>query len=280
MHILFDTMKKLFISLSFFFFTFIYCEAATVDTISVFSPSMKKHLKTVIIRPENSSSKPIPTLYLLHGYSGNYSNWVEKVPHIKSLADQYNYMIVCPDGGYGSWYWDSPIDESYRYETFISKELVTAIESKYAVIKEREGRAITGLSMGGHGALYLAIKHQDVFGAVGSTSGGVDIKPFPNNWEIIKRLGEYSENRERWENNTVMNMLHLLKPNALKIFIDCGYDDFFYAVNQKLHNELIYLKIPHTYLNLPGAHTWEYWSQSIIYQMAYFDMYFKGKLLK
>lgn len=273
-------MRKIITVLFTILFAFNFSEAASVDTISIFSNSMNKNIKAVVIKPDKSENKPLATLYLLHGYSGNYSNWVEKVPKIKSLADQYNYMIICPDGGYGSWYWDSPIDKNYRYETFIAKELVSEIEANYNVIKTKEGRAITGLSMGGHGALYLAIKHQDIFGAVGSTSGGVDIRPFPNNWEIIKRLGEYKDNKETWENHTVINMLHLLKPNSLKIFIDCGYDDFFYNVNQKLHNELIYLKIPHTYLNLPGAHTWEYWSQSIVYQMAYFDLYFNGKLTK
>ena len=74
-----------------------------------------------------------------------------------------------------SWYWNSPVDPKSQYETFISDELIKAIDSKYKTIKNRTGRAITGLSMGGHGALYLAIKHQDVFGAAGSMSGGVDI---------------------------------------------------------------------------------------------------------
>lgn len=250
--------------------------SAKVDTISVFSASMNKHIKAVVISPANSDKKTLATLYLLHGYSGDYSNWIEKVPFIKTLVDRYNYMVVCPDGGYGSWYWDSPIDKSYRYETFITKELIATIESTYNVCKGREGRAITGLSMGGHGALYLAIKHQDVFGAVGSTAGGVDIRPFPNNWEISKRLGAYADNRSLWESYTVANMLHLIKPNSLKIFIDCGYDDFFYTVNESLHDDLIYLNISHVYLNLPGKHNWEYWSESIAYQMVFFDQFFRN----
>ena len=100
-------------------------------------------------------------------------------------------IIVCPDGGFGSWYWDSPVDAGSQYETYVSNELVTWIDSKYKTIKTRKGRAITGLSMGGQGALYLAFRHQDIFGAAGSMSGGVDIRPFPetgiwqNDWVII-----------------------------------------------------------------------------------------------
>ncbi len=101
------------------------------------------------------------------------------------------------------------------------------------------GRAITGLSMGGHGALYLAFKHQDIFGAGGSMSGGVDMTPYPNNWEISKRLGTYAEFPERWENNSVINLTHSLTPGSLAIIFDCGTDDFFYKVNVKLHERLV-----------------------------------------
>ncbi len=269
-------MKHHFLTIFILFISGLVANAASVDTIEVFSTSMNKNIKTVVIRPENAGNKPLATLYLLHGYSGNYSNWVQKVPYIKTLVDRYNYMVVCPDGGFGSWYWDSPIDKNFRYETFITEELLTTIEAKYVVCKTKAGRAISGLSMGGHGALYLAIKHPDIYGAVGSTAGGVDIRPFPNNWEIAKRLGEYSENKNLWDSHTVMNMLHLIKPNSLKIFVDCGYDDFFYKVNEKLHKELMYLSISHVYLNLPGKHNWDYWEQSIAYQMVFFDEYFRN----
>ena len=94
--------------------------------------------------------------------------------------------------------------------------------------------------MGGHGALYLAFRHQDIFGAAGSMSGGVDIRPFPNNWDLEKRLGKQSEYPERWEQHTVIELLHLLTPNSLKLIIDCGTEDFFYEVNKKLHDCLLY----------------------------------------
>jgi len=272
---IFKTMKNLYsLLLLFIFISSNQAFASRVDTVEVFSASMNKKIKTVVIRPDDQKSKVIPTLYLLHGYGGNYSNWVEKVPYIKALVDRYNYMVVCPDGGHGSWYWDTTPD--FQYETFVSNELVEYIESNYNVCKHRTGRAITGLSMGGHGALYLAIRHQDVYGAVGSTAGGVDIRPFPNNWDMSKRLGEYAANKEKWSEHTVMEQLHLIKPNSLKIFIDCGYDDFFFGVNEELHKKLSYLNIQHSYLNMPGKHDWNYWAQSIAFQMAFFDQFFRN----
>jgi S-formylglutathione hydrolase FrmB len=216
-------------------------------------------------------------VYLLHGYSGNQNDWINSAKGVEKNADQYNLLIVCPDGNYNSWYWDSPVDPKSQYETFVSKELVAAIDAKYKTIKDRKGRGITGLSMGGHGALYLAFRHQDVFGAAGSMSGGVDIRPFPNNWDMAQKLGSYAEFPERWEKNTVMNQLNLLTPNSLAIIIDCGTEDFFYNVNEKLHQELLYRNIPHDYITRPGEHNWPYWTNSVKYQMLFMSNYFSSK---
>lgn len=249
--------------------------AAVVDTIQIYSQSMQKNIKAVIITPDTyASASEFPVVYLLHGYSGNQLDWITKATGFEKAVDQYNLMIVCPDGGFGSWYWNSPVDPKSHYETFVSDELVKAIDAKYKTIKDRTGRAITGLSMGGHGALYLAIKHQDVFGAAGSMSGGVDIRPYPNNWDMAKQLGTYAEQPERWEKNTVINMLNLLTPNSLAIIIDCGTDDFFFKVNENLHQQLLYRNIPHDYIARPGAHTWPYWTNAVKYQLLFMKNYF------
>jgi S-formylglutathione hydrolase FrmB len=259
---------------------FISGQAAIVDTIEVHSQSMQKDIKVVIVTPDNyASSKKLPVVYLLHGYSGNHLDWISKAKGFEKAADQYNFIIVCPDGGYASWYWDSPVDPKSQYETFVSDELIKAIDTRYKTINDRTGRAITGLSMGGHGALYLAIKHQDVYGAAGSMSGGVDIRPFPNNWDMAKHLGTYSEYPERWESNTVINMLNHLTPNSLAIIIDCGTEDFFFRVNENLHQQLLYRNIQHNYIIRPGGHSWPYWTNAVKYQMLFMKNYFDNARL-
>lgn len=269
--------KFIFLNLFSFFLAQI-THAAVVDTVDTYSASMKKTIKAVVITPDNyANAQALPVVYLLHGYSGNYADWITKAKGFEKAADQLQIIIVCSDGGYGSWYWDSPIDPNFKYETYVSKELVDWVDSKYKTIKNRKGRAITGLSMGGHGALYLALRHQDVFGAAGSMSGGVDIRPFPNNWDMALRLGKYSEYPERWEKNTVINMLNLLQPNSLALLIDCGTEDFFYKVNENLHQQLLYRNIPHDYITRPGAHNWNYWTNSIQYQLLFMNNYFKSQ---
>lgn len=254
---------------------FVFAQAAIVDTIQIYSHSMQKNIKAVIITPDNyASAKGLPVVYLLHGYSGNHLDWITKAKGFEKAADQYNLIIVCPDGGYASWFWNSPVDPKSQYETFISDELVKAIDSKYKTIKDRTGRGITGLSMGGHGALYLAFRHQDIFGVAGSMSGGVDIRPFSNNWDMARQLGTYAEYPDRWEKNTVINMLNLLTPGSLAIIIDCGTDDFFFKVNENLHQQLMYRNIPHDFITRPGAHTWPYWTNAVKYQFLFMKNYF------
>ena len=250
---------------------------AGVDTVSTHSAIMKKEIKAVVITPKNyDTSKEYPVTYLLHGYSGNYASWIKGAPLIEQLADLYQMIIVSPDGNFDSWFWDSPTNPESKYETYVIKELIPFIDENYETIPSKEGRAITGLSMGGHGALYLAIRHQDIFGVAGSQSGGVDITPFPENWNMKGYLGTKAEFPERWKEFSVMGQLHLLSKNNLPLIIHCGTDDFFYQVNLKLHEELTYLNIPHSFTSNPGGHTWDYWRDSVQYQLLFFNNYFKG----
>jgi len=274
-------MKKAICTL-FLMFVFFSAKAAKTDTIQVFSPSMNKSIKTCVITPDDykKSNKKFPVVYLLHGYSGNYGSWAKDFKDLARQVDQYGFIVIGVDGNFSSWYFDSPIDPTFKYETYVIKELIPFVDKNYKTIASRESRAISGLSMGGHGALYLSFKHQDVFGAAGSMSGGVDIRPFPENWDIKKRLGTLTEFPGNWEKNTVTNMLELVKDNKLKMIIDCGVDDFFMDVNRELHNKMLALKINHDYIERPGKHNIEYWENSLKFQLLFFDNFFKETKLK
>src|SRR5690606_5322643 len=121
--------------------------AAKVDTVETRSQAMGKMIKAVVVTPDSyEAGSRFPVVYLLHGHGGNYANWVDKAPAIKDAADRYGFIIVCPDGD-NSWYWDSPVDKNYQYETYVAKELISWVDQNYKTIADRKGRAITGLSM-------------------------------------------------------------------------------------------------------------------------------------
>lgn len=271
-------MKRITLILSLIILAQLAFSRVQVDTISVFSPKMKKEVKSVVIVPENySDRKHYPVVYLLHGYSDNYAKWVKTVPAIKTLATKHQLILICPDGGYSSWYFDSPIDSAFQYESYITKDLLTYVDAHYSTIPDRSGRAITGLSMGGHGALYLAIRNKNLFAHAGSMSGGVDLRFSTKKFDIAKRIGSVETNPTEWDNRSVVNMVNNLKNKDLDLIIDCGVSDFFYQINAALHRRLLALNIDHDYIERPGEHNWQYWTNSIQYQLLFFDNCFRKK---
>lgn len=250
--------------------------AARIDTVAVYSPSMDKRVQTLVISPDKiSGTTPLPVIYLLHGYGGNHTTWLNIKPELPAIADRGGVLFVCPDA-VNSWYMDSPVRTSSRYETFITAELIPYIDSHYPVIRDRSGRAVTGLSMGGYGAMTLAMKHKELFGAAGSTSGGLDIRPFPRHWELNGLLGEQYEYPEVWEAYTPIQMIPRLENGDLAIIIDCGYSDIFRDVNEAFHRKLLEYGIAHDYYQRPGGHNFDYWGNSIDYQILFFSRFFAG----
>lgn len=245
---------------------------AKTDTISVYSKRMNKPIKVVVIQPDNLiKGKKLPVVYLLHGHGGNHRAWLQSAPQLEAKANELNMLMVMPDGSRNSWYMNSPINPAVQYEAFMINELVPYIDSAYPTNLKR---AITGLSMGGHGAFYLSFRNKGIFGAAGSICGGVDIRPFPKNWELNQLLGEINEQPSNWEANTVINIAEILQPGDLQIIFDCGYGDFFLNVNRALHQKLLQKKIPHDYTERPGAHNSAYWGSSIDGHLLYFSKFF------
>lgn len=249
--------------------------AAHVDTLSVASANLPTPMNVLVTVPDiAATANNLPVVYLLHGYSGNQNDWLDHQPRIKEMADRYGMIIVNPDGR-NSWYFDSYVRPDYKMESFIIDDLIPYIDKKYPTAADRTKRAITGLSMGGHGALYLAFRHPDIFANAGSMSGGVDIRPWPDNWNIKDALGDIKQYPRRWEDNSVINLVNRLKPGEININFDCGIDDFFAAVNEDLHRALVKAGIPHDYTQRPGAHTWEYWNNSLMHHLLYFHEAFR-----
>ena len=263
------------------FFSIQNVHAASVDTIGIYSNAMKKMIKCVVILPESykNPQNKFPVVYLLHGYSGNFSNWIQKVPQIKNYADEFQLILICPDGDFASWYIDSPVDPTMKYDTYISREVPHYIDSAYNTINDRKARAITGLSMGGHGALYLAWRNATIYGAAGSMSGAVELAPSKSKYNLPKVFGDSSE-VERMYKYSVVNVVRNKIDYTPALMISCGVDDQFIGVNRKLNEELLQMKIPHTYVEKQGKHNWDFWADDIGYQLMFFHKFFQNEIVK
>ena len=295
-------MKRLFVYL-FASITALSVSASRVDTVVIHSELMNRDIPVIIIVPtenvigcklsaaevskKSSNKKKIknqkstdvddkhfPVVYMLHGAYGNHKAWLEIKPDLPRLADEKQMIFVTPYA-LNSWYIDSPKMADFQYETFMTTELMSYIDKNYPTIAKRQGRAITGLSMGGHGALFLAMRHKDLYGAAAAMSGGVDIRPFPLNWNLPDVLGEMAANKQEWDSHTVVNQIDKIDDGDLWITFDCGEDDFFLEVNKDLHKRLLGRGIKHDFTTRPGGHTSEYWANSIDYHLLFFEKFFK-----
>lgn len=253
--------------------------AYTVETVTIKgAESDIEHNATVVLPDGYSNVKNYNVIYVLHGAHGTHLDWTAN-SDIEILADKFDVIIVNPDAGGNNWYVDSTVTGN-EYGTYITKDVVTYIDNSYSTNKDRSGRAITGLSMGGIGALNIAINNKNIFGTAGSMSGSVDIQPLSNSSGKIATFGELSDNKQAWEDYAIINQLHKItsgnskfvyngEPIELPIIFDVGADDFVYSMNKRLHEEMLNMNIQHDFIVRPGNHNWDYWKNAITYQIQF-----------
>jgi S-formylglutathione hydrolase FrmB len=270
----------------FLFPSFVWAQTK-VDTIEVFSNAMNKTLKAAVTTPSTyDGSKQFATLYLLHGGSGAFSDWHQKVTEpflVNRMAEQYNLVIITPGVGPSSYYYDSPLMDSVQYETYLIKELIPEIDKKYRTLAKKESRAITGLSMGGHGSIMLSTKHPDLFIAATSMSGVMNIDT--RLWKVSAEFSNLRQTQQKamlgddltydapFSTYTAVGLVEKMKENEIALLIDCGVDDFLLETNRQMHQMLLENGTPHDYTERPGAHTWDYWTNALPFHLLFIDKY-------
>jgi len=247
------------------------------------SDNLETKVPILVQKPENyESTKSYPLVFTLHGYSENYEQW-NKTTDLKKLATDYQMILVCPEG-FVNYYLNSPNLENFYYEDFFFQELIPKIEKKYSI--EKKNIFITGLSMGGYGALSLFIKHSDFFNAAASTSGALEFD-YENFKEISLKffesermtkdleitLGNPKEND--WKKFSISSLTESNRDFTKGFFIDCGLDDPLLSNTLKIKDLALSKKLPIRFSVQPGEHNIEYWRKSIEYHFIYFKQHLK-----
>src|SRR5688572_13785807 len=219
---------------------------------------------------EGKQEKRFPVLYLLHGLTGQSSNWIDRTG-IALYATQYDLFIVMVEGGNG-WYTDSATIPNDKYESYILRELIPDVEKRFRVSQERGGRAVAGLSMGGYGAFKFGLKYPEMFALVASMSGALDVASWTEKElttagvirdSVMHTFGP--ANSPTRGDNDILKLVREVpagRISALPFFyLDCGTDDFLFKNSRDFAGLLVERKIPHEYRQLPGSHNWPYWDR-------------------
>ena len=204
-----------------------------------------------------------PVLYLFHGLSDDYTIWHRRTS-IERYVEGKNIAVVMP-GVNRSFYAD--MKYGYKYWTFISEELPEITRSLFPISDKREDNFVAGLSMGGYGALKLALNHPDRYAAAASLSGAVDVvgcflqQDMPE-LEII--FG--NKESVKGSSNDLFFLAEKIAASAdpkPRLYQCCGTEDFLYQDNINFLNHCRKLSLDLTYEEEPGNHNWAYWDMKI-----------------
>jgi putative tributyrin esterase len=301
-------------------------QKGTVSTHSFHSDALGVDKSYLVYLPVgyDASTARYPVVYMLHGLGGDENNWV-KYGHADAAADALGLeaIIVFPDGD-SSFYANSVTSFDYdtcvatgkgvygrvrdnatfcvrtpRYEDYIVKDLVKHVDATYRTIPERRARGLSGNSMGGFGALQLALRHPDVFGSAVSHSGMDALLyegPYPydaskakvtddvKNWGVGAEpigawvRGIFGTDLQNWKAHDPAVLAIQVKDVAL--YLDGGTDDRFglNAGAEYLHDLLTKAGIPHAYTMVQGGrHDFSLWSERVDDGLAFHAAYFAKK---
>jgi S-formylglutathione hydrolase FrmB len=220
-----------------------------------------------------ASNRRYPVLYLLHGLFGRYDDWLTRT-NLADYAKNYQVIIITPEG-HDSWYTDGATVERDKYESYLIRELIPAVDARFRTIKDRHGRGVAGLSMGGYGALKYALKYPDQFAFAASISGALNPTASTDDhpgfaWDILRpsiNTVYGPKDSQTRAANDLHKIAHNIKAAQIAslpyLYFDCGTEDGFIDTNRELAAILLEKKIPHQYRQLPGGHNWEYWDTQI-----------------
>ena len=245
-------------------------EANRIRDDSVASAALGREMKYRVLLPSGyeSSLRRYPVLYLLHGLTGDYKDWTTRTnlaEHVRTVP----LIIVMPDGE-NSWYTNAA-DGGAKFEDYMATELPADVVQKYRTINSRYGRAIAGLSMGGFGALKLALKRPAQFSVAGSFSGAFGVT---REGEVESRIGTVEAERLRSifgpadsvtrKENDVFALAAAVRPaGAPYIYIDCGTSDALIPSNRQVIEALRKSAVGYEYHEVPGTHAWDYWDRRV-----------------
>lgn len=234
-----------------------------VMTCRYFSDVLELNTTATVILPDRWPSTPperLPVLYLLHGMSDDDSTWTRRTS-IERYVEDRGIAVVMP-AAHRSFYVDQA--EGYPYWTHIAEEVPSKMTAFFPISRKREETFVAGLSMGGYGAIKLALRHPDRFAAAASLSGALNAARRPDRHpeEWHRTFG--SSTLAVANSDDLLALLASAEPSQLpRLFAWCGLQDWILDDSRTFKDSCRTAGVSITYEESDGDHDWAAWDQQI-----------------
>jgi S-formylglutathione hydrolase FrmB len=238
----------------------------TMRDVTFRSRALNRDMQYRAILPANpSADHKLPVVYLLHGGGGGFHDWSNYID-LSPLVVR-GIIAIMPEGN-NSYYTNSAGNPQDRYEDYIVQDLIADVESKFPAASGRLHRAIVGVSMGGYGAIKIALRHPDLYVFAGGVSPALDV---PTRRFSIKRIAQWrfhssifgpTGSTTRHDNDPFV-LAGAADPNVAPfLYTVCGNQEGLLATNRSFADLLSRRHFSHEFHIVPGGHNWEQWDRS------------------
>jgi len=248
-------------------------ESDNLRFITVKTKNLKGRGDICVFVPPVKNAENLPLVILLHGVYGSAWVWSQKAGVHRTAWEMIQSKEIAPiviampsDGLWGDGSGYLPHNQK-DFEKWIVEDVPNAVIENIPSVSATSDLFISGLSMGGFGALRLGIKYADKFKAISAHSAITDIGQMP--LFVEESTGNYEQEDKR--ENSVLGVLEKYGSTIPRLRFDCGSEDELISYNRQLHSALKDKGVAHIYEEFPGAHEWSYWQEHIKDCLLFFD---------
>ncbi len=219
--------------------------------------------------PRTAAGEQVPSLILLHGADASADHMSEQLhTELAAAVQSHRIAVVVPDGGAAGWWLDSPEQPRSRYASYVANDLVADARAHLPLAA---ATGIAGISMGGHGALTIALEHPGLFRSASSVSGAVDLTRAADRPPLAALLGPFDAHRDVWEAHSALHRFERdpHRARGLALRLSCGTADRWIEANRAFRDAAAAHGVALEYDEAPAGHEWSYWKATIPSHVAF-----------
>ena len=262
----------------------VFAGGKVIESLDIKSKILNCSVKYSVYLPEgyDNSQRSYPVIYLLHGRTDDETSWIQFGEITRYIDETIQNGIfppaifILPDGKLT--FYSNDVEKKYAWRDMFINELIPTVEKSYRIRSKREFRAIAGNSMGGFGALSVALNYPELFSTCIPMSAAIFTDEELVNMEDDRYSDRFAQlcgtglnGKDRInENWKAISPFYLIekyannKKNPIRFYFDCGDKDYLIKGNMMMHLKMIDLKIPHEFRIREGNHSWPYWRSGFV----------------